>query len=488
MAAALPGLMMYPVFLLLLGQFVKALQFGKLFKPIGSNYMVTRETVSEIHIDGAVYYTALRLEADSLIMPFVKGMGLWHIPKNSGAMVTLSPADDEVKMQPGDVLIIYKSGSATPDLYRGATAENLEKMLRDNSPTAVVFGVVIQDDSAPSKKVAQSAPNYGFTDMFSNEIGGSPMEISQSIVLVKAMGKTPQTAYIDADGNLKVTLMRRQVLDTNGIATIGQIVEGDCFIMVVAVEGGNTGKAMVEELLNKLPGGFAETMITNVKNYLEEVTIVGEGKVTHGSFPYPPREASWFFDGDTMVVRNRDLLALRVKINDKGVDGYADKRNFAKERVELSNLEPRDIVVILGDRDDLGSDFDVSNFKKSLSSCKNSTDLRDVLMRVKTSDSINIMAAFITNEIPSSVLKMASITTNQAAIAADPRLSWAADDSGISVSLAGTVSASASINFVERNKVSIQQSGGAMALIFDIHGGLKHRLIALESQNVVIPP
>jgi hypothetical protein len=167
---------------------------------------------------------------------------------------------------------------------------------------------------------------------------------------------------------------------------------------------------------------------------------------------------------------NVDELA--AKIGEMEIED--DEIQFRIEPFKITHLKPRDIVCIITKEENTET-VGVSAIKRALADCKTSADLKTALKGLKFHPSTTAMAAFVSDKIPPSKLEMTGLATNEPADAAYAKTlaTWIKSEKEINVSLPNG-NASAAIVFTDRNKISIRQMGGAVALIIDKDGGLKH--------------
>ncbi|PJF18643.1 hypothetical protein PSACC_01542 [Paramicrosporidium saccamoebae] len=411
--------MMCLVVLLLLVQLANALQFGALFRRKELNSAVRYSNDSEISIRTEVYNALLYLESNVLVVESIAGMQVCRISAKSRIRSYLLTAG-EVEVQLGDVLMIYETGTVNQFKYKDATAENLESKIENAPPRAKVFGAVIQ---------ANSAPNYGFTKLFLND-KNTRIELLQSTVEVSS--EAGYTATLDrisgkelmATSSGKTGFLARirgndymvTILNPPGYVHSMEFEKGDRIILMAAgiddwmVEMNMMIHRMARELaegdisaLNSQEYSnlaFFVAEIGDTANYLEEIAIVGRGKVENGSFKACSGTSFWRFEGDTMIVKNNKSAVLHISKNEEAKD--VDTGNVFKlttGRVEFSNVQPGDIVVIIRQFAGTVESVDIPTLKKALSGCKNSSELRIALKGLGLSRNTSVMAAFVSDSV-----------------------------------------------------------------------------------------
>ncbi|PJF19298.1 hypothetical protein PSACC_00885, partial [Paramicrosporidium saccamoebae] len=492
--------MMYPVVLLLLIQLAGALEFGQLFRRKSLDYTVEHDGASRIIINAYRYGVTLGVWSDVLSVTSISDMQIRLISKNDKAMKSVGDTE-QVKVQPGDVLIMYNTDAIDPDKYKDATAENLMTMIENVPYGTDLFGVLIKDE------VVKSAPNYGFIKPFFNDNSGARIELLQSTVKVLFNTEDSATLTLDGFGYLTRNSESESWKARGGVALIreGRIIEvteieftdtrtlfkkGDCVIMLAKImEHTSVYSQMREMARDWIEGGidalreakysdlaFFVAEIGDAVEYLEGVTVIGEGSVENGSFRTIMGTSFWGFEGDTMSVRCKNSSVIHITKNEEIRDSnVSDEFKLTSDLVKLSHLQPHDIVVIMVPSSILPWSADVATVKKTLSGCTDSSELRNALERLNLSNRFNVMAAFASDSIRSSKSlaaepkKLLQMTGHGKLVFEN--VEYTKEDSMIMIK-STKVEAKATI-VLKDNKVSITQIGGAVALIVN-NEGLKY--------------
>jgi hypothetical protein len=428
MVAALPGIpMMRSVVLFLLGPLVVALQFGEVFRRESLDAAMAIEKASEIVISADGYTAILNLKSESLVVPFVENIEISLISKNSDTRSFGST--DTVEVQSGDIVVIYQAGTTNPEKYRGATAENLKRMIEEDSLEKIVFGVVIQDEPVPEQGFAQLVPNFGLKELYSSPRDDSSLILMQSTFQLDPKTPNSITGYLSADDRLKMVMRRRMghegVVIIRNDAVCGSmtsfsyesseaIQKGDRLIVATKV----TGDIVAE--LHKMANVFIQegisalntekysrfnilvAEIVNVVDYLEEIKTIGPVQVLYGSLFTPKVELplSWLFKEDTMLISNKDSAVVRIKDNGE-IEHFGDKGviNFTNGRVELLNLQPSEIVIIVTGDFWTSEGICASTFNAFVG-CDSPSCLEKALQKLSLDKNIiGAMAAFVSDKI-----------------------------------------------------------------------------------------
>ncbi|PJF19023.1 hypothetical protein PSACC_01162 [Paramicrosporidium saccamoebae] len=504
--------MLHLVVILLFGQVFSVLQLGTLFRPQKLASVVTFESNSRVDLSERAYSAILNLDDAGLDVPFIDGASILLVSKQG--KMTAPKTNKVIKVHHGDIVIIHHGHGFQKSRYRSVTAENLQKLIEDDK-SAHVFGVVIQDPLAPGMEAVPLNSDYGFSDYDVHNVDEThdvaPFRSSclistkagafRSWVAIHAKGLE---AFVE-EGGIGV-LIRNGLVVERFVSTKKSIPfqSGDVVLIMLSQRQDTPILKKRKHLLLKqaislihkgnhlLLGerfptviSFAATIVGDIPNYLENATIIGKGTVDGRIFRLQNTCGStWWFKGNTIqgILGQADVLHIKNEENKSIVEELAakigemkigDALHFRTEDFKLSHLQPRDIIVFVHGVEGIEK-ICGSAIKRALSGCKTSADLQNALDRLQFHPSTTVMAAFVSDKIPPSKMKMTSFIVNEAA---DESISatWTKLDNEINVSLpkGASARASASIMFTDRNKVSIKQTGGAVALIIN-EDGLKY--------------
>ncbi|PJF17726.1 hypothetical protein PSACC_02460, partial [Paramicrosporidium saccamoebae] len=441
------------VIFLLLGQVLGALQFGTLFRHQKLNSAVKSESDSLIDLSDRAFMATLHLEGTGLKVGWIDGMGILLVPK-MGKMKT-PDTNNVIKVQRDDIIIIYHGLKFQKTRYNKVTAERL-KQLVESDTSGCVFGVTIQNALAPEEKMMLLTPSRGFADYYLRNAENSPKHV---LNLGMCMIFTPMNVsrlwlcvyerVLEASvekGGAGILIRNGDVVERFGSKTkFIPLRHGDVVLAMLPKEQ-NAGQqrkgknplpldqaiALIQQgnrsHLGKLfPDftSFVATIVEQIPSYLEETAFFGVGEVTCGKFGFHSTcEAQWEFDGNSMNIALRQANVVHIK-NEKNKDvaGLADNMKqmeieenaltFGLRHCQLPHLKPRDIVVLIVGFNGGSETIKISTIKRALSGCKTSADLQKALNGLNFHPTTTAMAAFISDRIPPSKLKMASLTTNE---------------------------------------------------------------------------
>jgi hypothetical protein len=413
-----------------------------------------------------------------------------------------------IKVRQDDIIIIYSGAKFQRNRYNSTSAENL-KTLVEGDTSSFVFGVSIQNTHPRVLKGGVAPSNYGFVgysihnvdDYHGTALYSSSCQIStnKDVIRLSVLVSTKGIEVFMEKGGAGVLLRNGKVVERFDFdQRLIPFKSGDIVLVMLPANSKNNlpldrAIALIKQGRRLFLGptfpnviSFVATIVDNVPNYLEDAAVVGEGSVDCGIFYHHDEfRSTWWFEENTMngvtalaeiihvkeeeIKDNVDDLAARVggiRMDDEAIE-------FKMNTFKFTHLKPRDIISIISGEEGV-EEVSVSTIRRALSGCKTSADLKNALQKLKFHPSTTAMAAFVSDKVPPSKMKMANFITNETADA-NKTASWTKSDNEIKVSSPGGASgsASAAIMFRGRNRVAISQKGGAVALIIN-DKGLKH--------------